>query len=50
MPLKLYFKDSLVKVELGLCRGKELHDKRESIKRKEEARKIDRIKKEYNTR
>ena len=50
VPLKLYFKDSLVKVELGLCRGKELHDKRESIKRKEEARKIDRIKKEYNTR
>ncbi len=50
VPLKIYFKDSLVKVELGLCRGKELHDKRETIKRREESRKLDRIKKEYNTR
>lgn len=50
VPLKIYFKDSLVKVELGLCRGKELHDKRESIKRREEARKLDRIVKEYNAR
>lgn len=50
VPLKLYFKENLVKVELGLCRGKELHDKRETIKRKEEARKLDRVKKEFNTR
>lgn len=50
VPLKLYFKDNLVKVELGLCRGKELHDKRETIKRKEEERKLDRVKKEFNTR
>lgn len=50
VPLKLYFKDALVKVELGLCKGKETHDKRESIKRREEDRKIDRIKKEYNVR
>lgn len=48
VPLKIYFKDALVKVELGVCKGKELHDKRESIKRREEDRKIDRIKKEYN--
>ena len=50
VPLKLYFKDSLVKVELGLARGKDLYDKRETIKRKEEERKLDRIKKEFNTR
>ena len=50
VPLKVYFKDSLVKVELGLCRGKDLYDKRESIKRREEARKLDRIKKEFNAR
>lgn len=48
IPLKIYFKDALVKVELGVCKGKELHDKREAIKRKEEDRKLDRIKKEYN--
>lgn len=50
VPLSMYFKDSHVKIELGLCRGKELHDKRDTIKRKEEDRKLDRIKKEYNTR
>ncbi len=50
VPLKIYFKDALVKVELGLCKGKETHDKRESIKRREEDRKIERVKKEYNVR
>ena len=50
VPLKIYFKDSLVKVEIGLCRGKDLYDKRETLKRREEERKLDRIKKEFNTR
>ena len=50
VPLKIYFKDSLVKLELGLCKGKDLYDKRETLKRREEARKLDRIKKEFNTR
>ena len=50
MPLRIYFKDSLVKVEIGLCRGKDLYDKRETLKRREEERKLDRIKKEFNTR
>lgn len=50
VPLKIYFKDALVKVEIGLCKGKETHDKRDSIKRREEDRKIERIKKEYNVR
>ncbi len=50
VPLKIYFKDSLVKIELGLCKGKELHDKRAAIKEKENKRNIDRVMKEYNTR
>ena len=35
VPLKLYFKGSLVKVEIGLAKGKQLHDKRETIRRKD---------------
>ena len=50
VPLKIYFKDSLVKLELGLCKGKDLYATRETLKRREEARKLDRIKKEFNTR
>ena len=32
IPLKVYFKGSRVKVEIGLCRGKKLYDKREDIR------------------
>lgn len=35
IPLRVYFKEGKVKVELGLARGKKLYDKREDIKRKE---------------
>lgn len=42
IPLSLYFKDSLVKVELGLCKGKKLYDKRESDAKRQAARDIDR--------
>lgn len=38
IPLRLYFKRGLAKVELGLARGKRLYDKREAIKEKDEAR------------
>ena len=48
VPLKLYFSGSLVKVELGLCRGKKTYDKRDSLKLKEVQRDIDRVKKDYN--
>ena len=34
VPLKLYFKDSLVKVEIGLARGKSLYDKRQTDKQR----------------
>jgi SsrA-binding protein len=35
VPLKAYFKNGRVKVEIGLARGKRAHDKREAIKRKD---------------
>ena len=38
VPLKVYFKGSLVKVEIGLARGKKLYDKREDIAKKDQSR------------
>jgi SsrA-binding protein len=35
VPLRMYFKDGKVKMALGLARGKQMHDKRETIKRRE---------------
>ena len=46
VPLSLYFKDSRVKVELGLCKGKKLYDKRDSDDERQSKRDIDRIMKE----
>lgn len=40
IPLSLYFSGSKVKVELGLCKGKKLYDKRDSIAKKEADRSI----------
>lgn len=40
IPLKLYFKDSKVKIELGLCKGKKNYDKRETIKLRDEKREM----------
>lgn len=48
VPLKLYFKENRVKVELGLCRGKKLYDKRESIKQRESQRELARVVKQSN--
>ena len=50
IPLSLYFKDSRVKVELGLCKGKKLHDKRDSEADRQSKRDIDRVMKERNYR
>lgn len=38
MPLKVYFKGSLVKIEIGLARGKKLYDKRQDIAKKDQRR------------
>lgn len=42
IPLSLYFKDSKVKLELGLCKGKKLYDKRASKAEKDAKRNMDR--------
>lgn len=42
IPLSVYFKDSRVKVEVGLCKGKKLYDKRESDAKRQADRDIDR--------
>ena len=46
IPLSLYFKKQYVKVELGLCKGKKLYDKRESMAKRDAKRDIDRAMKE----
>ncbi len=42
IPLSLYFKDSRVKVQIGLCKGKKLYDKREDSAKRDAKREIDR--------
>ena len=48
VPLSLYFKGSRVKVELGICRGKKLYDKREDLAKKQANRDIERYTKSKN--
>ena len=42
VPLQVYFKGSLVKLEIGLARGKKLYDKREDIAKKDQKRELER--------
>ena len=42
VPTKIYFSRGMVKVEIALAKGKELHDKRQSLKEKEQKREVDR--------
>ena len=46
IPLSLYFKGSRVKLELGLCKGKKLHDKRDAAAKRDAGREMDRALKE----
>ena len=48
VPLSLYFKGSRVKVELGICRGKKLYDKREDLAKKQAKHAIERYTKSKN--
>ena len=48
VPLSLYFEGSHVKVEIGLCKGKRQHDKREAMARRDAKREIDRAMKQRN--
>ena len=43
VPLRIYFKGGLIKIELALCTGKKLYDKRETLKKKTELLEIDRM-------
>ena len=45
VPLKIYFKRDKIKVLIGLCKGKKLYDKRESIKQRDLKREMDRERK-----
>ena len=45
VPLEIYFRRGFAKVELGVCKGKKLHDKREALKKKSDRRDMDRFSK-----
>ncbi len=45
IPLKIYADNGLIKLELGLGKGKKMYDKREALKKKEAKREMDRMKK-----
>ena len=46
IPLSVYFKNGLVKVELGVCKGKKNYDKRQSIAERDAKREMDRARRE----
>lgn len=48
VPLSLYFKDSKVKVEVGIAKGKKLYDKRASMAERDTKREMDRVMKSQN--
>ena len=50
VPLQVYFKGPLVKVEVGLCRGKKLYDKRDDMAKKAQKRELEREFKSANIR
>jgi len=50
MPLRIYFKGSLVKLDMGLCRGKKIYDKREDMKKKAQRRELEKEFKKANIR
>jgi SsrA-binding protein len=50
VPLRMYFKQALVKVEVALCVGKKLYDKRDDLKRQVELRDVDRVLKDLRRR
>ena len=50
VPLSLYYKGQRVKLELGLCKGKKLYDKREDMAKRDAKRSMDRAMKDFNRR
>ncbi len=49
IPLSIYFRGGWAKVELAVCRGKQLHDKRRALAEREVKRQLDRTMKEHKT-
>ncbi len=49
IPISIYFKGSNVKVQVGLCKGKKLHDKRDAVAARDAKREIDRMIKTKNS-
>jgi SsrA-binding protein len=47
VPLKLYFKNNKVKVELALAKGKKLHDKRRALAERDAKREMERARKNF---
>ena len=47
VPLEMYSKQGLIKIRIGICRGKKLHDKREVLKKRSQQRDIERQLKNY---
>lgn len=48
VPIKLYFRNGVAKIQIALGRGKKQHDKRTDIAEQETQRRLDRIQKDYN--
>ena len=47
VPISIYTKQRLVKMEIGLAKGKKMHDKRESLKRKDIERDMKKVQKNF---
>lgn len=47
VPLKVYFSNGRAKVQLGVARGKKAYDKRATLRERDSARELDRVRKEY---
>jgi SsrA-binding protein len=47
VPLKMYFKDALIKMEIALCKGKHTYDKKDTLKDRDIKRDLDRTLKSY---
>ena len=48
VPLEIYLKDGRMKLQLGLCKGKQLHDKRDAMAKRDTDREIQRALREHN--
>jgi len=50
IPLEIYLKKGLIKISVGICRGKKLYDKRETLKKKDQDMEVRRQMKKFSQR